>query len=105
MNSGEQGKETQPFLKWAGGKRWLTSAHSSLFPESFRRYYEPFLGGGAVFFSLHPKDATLADINPELIDCYAAVRDEWQKVRDLLAEHHKKHSKEHYYKVRQHKSV
>jgi len=87
VNLDAQCKKTQPFLKWAGGKRWLTSTHFSLFPESFGRYYEPFLGSGAVFFSLRPKNATLADINPELIDCYATVRDEWQKVQELLAEH------------------
>lgn len=103
MNPSEQSKETLPFLKWAGGKRWLTSAHFGLFPELFGRYYEPFLGSGAVFFSLRPKEAMLADINPELIDCYAAVRDEWQKVQDLLAGHHKNHSKEYYYNVRKNK--
>lgn len=99
MNSSEQDQRTPPFLKWAGGKRWLT-AYIDLFPKSFNRYYEPFLGSGAVFFSLRPKKATLADINHELIDCYAAVRDEWQKVYDLLKQHHKKHSKEYYYHIR-----
>lgn len=100
MNPTTQNKVSQPFLKWAGGKRWLMSGHSRLFPENFGRYYEPFLGSGAVFFSLRPTTATLADINPELIDCYTAVRDEWEKVRDLLAEHHNKHSTQHYYEVR-----
>jgi DNA adenine methylase len=90
-----------PFLKWAGGKRWLTSAHSDIFPTSFLRYIEPFLGSGAVFFSLHPQEATLADINTDLIDCYTAVRDNWITVQELLTEHHNKHTKEYYYKIRQ----
>jgi len=105
MNPKEQSKEALPFLKWAGGKRWLTSAHSSLFPRHFGQYFEPFVGSGAVFFSLRPKVATLADINPELIDCYITVREKWKKLQDLLTDHHKKHSKEHYYKVRQIKPV
>ena len=90
-----------PFLKWAGGKRWLTYGYPELFPDKYERYYEPFLGSGAAFFSLRPKNATLADINRELIDCYVAVRDEWSKVQNHLANHHKAHSKEHYYKIRQ----
>lgn len=54
-----------------------------------------------MFFSLRPKEATLADINLELIHCYQAVRDSWETVQDLLYLHHKNHSKEHYYKIRQ----
>lgn len=91
----------QPFLKWAGGKRWLTATHAKIFPNDFSEYFEPFLGSGAVFFSLAPKKATLADINSELIDCYTAVRDDWRNVQKYLAKHHEKHSKEHYYQVRQ----
>jgi len=90
-----------PFLKWAGGKRWLTATQSSLFPEQFSHYFEPFLGSGAVFFSLRPMKATLADINTDLIECYIAVRDNWKEVQQYLALHHKKHSKEYYYQVRQ----
>ena len=41
---------TYPFLKWAGGKRWLAASHNLLLPTSFKRYYEPFLGGAAIFY-------------------------------------------------------
>lgn len=92
-----------PFLKWAGGKRWLTAAHSNIFPSHFKHYYEPFLGSGAVFFSILPSEATLSDINPELIACYSAVRDNWSSVKSHLEIHHEKHSKEYYYLVRQEK--
>lgn len=91
---------TSPFLKWAGGKRWLVSSHAQLLPKTFNRYYEPFLGGGAVFFSLRPADSTLSDLNQELIDCYIAIRDEWHSVENLLAAHHAKHCKQHYLEVR-----
>ena len=62
-----------PFLKWPGGKRWLVAHHAHLFPAKFVRYFEPFLGGGSVFFHLHPQRAVLADRNGELIDLYRAV--------------------------------
>src|SRR5690606_5668549 len=85
------------------GKRWLTAAHSEIFPQNFKKYIEPFLGSGAVFFSLMPQKAIIADINRDLIDCYTAIRDDWKSVQDKLQEHHEKHNKEYYYKIRQEK--
>ncbi|MDK9704073.1 MAG: Dam family site-specific DNA-(adenine-N6)-methyltransferase [Sulfuritalea sp.] len=95
--------EMPPFLKWAGGKRWLTSLHTEQFPVAFNRYFEPFLGSGAVFFALRPDAATLSDLNLDLVDTYKGIRDEWRAVEKLLHEYHRKHSKEHYLKVRQSK--
>ncbi|HXU93235.1 MAG TPA: Dam family site-specific DNA-(adenine-N6)-methyltransferase [Gallionella sp.] len=92
--------EIQPFLKWAGGKRWLTESKQDLFPKEFGRYFEPFLGGGAVFFSLSPQVATLSDLNADLIETYAAIRDNWQAVLENLKTHHRKHSKPYYYQLR-----
>jgi DNA adenine methylase len=89
-----------PFLKWAGGKRWFTSAASDLFPTEYNRYIEPFLGSAAVFFHLSPKQAILSDLNPDLINIYQVIRDSWQDLEDILKHHHKKHSKEYYYQVR-----
>lgn len=89
-----------PFLKWAGGKRWLVSAHADLLPTEYKRYYEVFLGSGAVFFSMRPKQATLSDLNEELIECYSVLRDEWQNVVERLKYHHQRHSKDYYYEVR-----
>ena len=54
-----------PFLKWAGGKRWLVAKRETIFPEQFQRYIEPFLGSGAVFFKLRPNEAILSDLNKE----------------------------------------
>lgn len=66
---------TDPLLKWAGGKRRLLSHLLPLAPPIFNRYFEPFLGGGAMFFRLRPERSYLADWNGELINCYVQVRD------------------------------
>lgn len=91
---------TQPFLKWAGGKRWLASTHHTLLPTTFDKYYEPFLGSAAIFFSLEPDKAVLADVNKELVDCYVALKDDYLSVEKHLEVHHAYHSHEYYYKIR-----
>jgi len=90
-----------PFLKWAGGKRWLIKNHPDLLPSIIAgRYIEPFLGSGSVYFHLRPKEAILADINKDLIDTYKGVRSHHIKLKERLEEHHKNHSSEYYYKLR-----
>lgn len=88
-----------PPLKWVGGKRWVAEKVRSLFPEKIAgRYYEPFLGGGAVFFSLRPEQLPLfdeqgrqhvpavrarcADLSPDLVHFYLALRDDTERVMD-----------------------
>ena len=90
----------EPFLKWAGGKRWLTGSASLPNPSTFRRYFEPFLGGGAVFFKLEPKDALLSDINGDIIDLYRMVRDQPEALRQKLEAHQSRHDRDYYYTVR-----
>src|SRR5260370_1653194 len=68
-------KEPISLLKWPGGKRALLKHILALVPSTFNRYYEPFVGGGALFFALRPTQAVLADKNIELIDYYKQVRD------------------------------
>jgi len=89
-----------PFLKWAGGKRWLVNRHSNVFPDFNGRYFEPFLGGGSVFFHLAPKTAFLSDANGTLIECYQQIRDEHETVVEILEDHQKKHCKDYYYETR-----
>jgi DNA adenine methylase len=89
-----------PFLKWAGGKRWLVRDHSTAFSVSFNRYLEPFLGSGAVFFSLCPASAVLSDSNEELILTYQAIQSDWKSVWAELEHMHNKHSKDFYYAIR-----
>ena len=89
-----------PFLKWAGGKRWLAASYAHLFPQAFDRYVEPFLGSAAVFFHLQPDRALLSDSNAALINAYQQIRSNWQAVERALARHHRNHSKVYYYEER-----
>jgi DNA adenine methylase len=89
-----------PFLKWPGGKRWFVARHGTVLPRTFRRYIEPFLGSGSVFFHLQPSSAILGDSNEELIAAYRGVRDCWRGVERLLRRHQTAHSAMHYYRVR-----
>lgn len=92
----------RPFLKWAGGKSRLLAQYQAYFPSHFVSYYEPFLGGGAVFFHLLPRlrSAMLADINPELVNVYQCVRDYPEAVIAFLQGHRDRHSRAYYYALR-----
>jgi DNA adenine methylase len=93
----------EPFLKWAGGKRWLTKAFPSLFNIEFGRYIEPFLGSGAVFFHVLPQKAILSDVCKELILTYKCIREDWEKVVINLLKHSKNHNINYYYNTREKK--
>lgn len=90
----------RPFLKWVGGKGQLLSQYEAFFPQQFATYYEPFLGGGAVFFNLRPRQAVLTDINPELVNVYCCVRDQVETVIAALEDHCDQHGQDYYYRVR-----
>ncbi|MEM6755321.1 MAG: DNA adenine methylase [Cyanobacteria bacterium P01_C01_bin.38] len=92
----------RPFLKWAGGKGKLLGQISNYLPErqTYRNYYEPFLGGGALFFHLQPYAGILSDINSELIATYKCVKDYLPELISLLKIHEHNHSKEYYYDLR-----
>lgn len=91
-----------PFLKWAGGKRQLLAHISPLLPERIDTYFEPFLGGAAVFFRLAAEGrfrrAVLADANPELVNCYRAIRNDVDGVIAALGEF--RNNSAQYYRVR-----
>ncbi len=94
--------QPRPFLKWAGGKGRLIEQYRPHFPTTIRQYYEPFLGGGAIFFYLvgRFKQAVLADVNPELVNVYQCVRDQVEPLIQLLEHHGHHHSHSHYYDTR-----
>jgi len=91
-----------PFLKWAGGKRQLLAHIAALLPERIDTYFEPFLGGAAVFFRLAAEGrfrrAVLADANPELVICYQAIRADVDGVIRELGKF--RNDRDLYYRVR-----
>lgn len=90
----------KPFLKWAGGKRWLVESLQLKIPEFEGTYIEPFLGGGAVFFHSAPSNAILSDVNPRLIETYQAIKDDWKRVEKMLKAFQAYHSTDFYYEER-----
>ena len=91
-------KETYPIVKWVGGKRQLMFELLKNMPKSHNRYFEPFVGGGALFFELQPEDAYISDMNEELINLYSVVRD---NVYDLILDLSKHEvSKEYFLEIR-----
>lgn len=88
-----------PVLKWVGGKRQLLPELRQRMPKRFTTYYEPFIGGGALFFDRQPAKAVLNDFNGELINVYCQIRDSLE----LLIESLKRlpNTQEEYYRIRQ----
>lgn len=91
-----------PFVKWAGGKTQLLDRIRELMPKEYNHYYEPFIGGGALLFSIAPKNFAINDFNSELIQAYKCFtnEDDFKKLVERLDYHQKHHSEEYYYKVR-----
>jgi DNA adenine methylase len=97
-----------PFVKWAGGKGQLLSQLNRYFPNKITRYFEPFVGGGAVFFYIVSQknfrfESFLSDINEELIIAYKTIKDHVEELITILKNHegeYKKKSIEYYYKLR-----
>jgi DNA adenine methylase len=91
----------EPFLKWAGGKRWLVAQDTNYFPRDFRRYYEPFLGSAAVYFHLLPHHAVLSDSNLDLINTYIAIKRNPHHICNLLEDFQQSHSAWFYTQMRE----
>ena len=99
------GKENiKPFLRWAGGKSWFRKHIENYIPNEFDNYYEPFLGGGSIFFYLKSKGliknkAYLSDSNKDLINTYRVIKNDLPKLQNILTTHID--NKEEYYKMRE----
>ncbi len=107
----------KPFLKWVGGKRQLLEQFEKLYPielkiKKIKNYYEPFVGGGAVFFDIaqnyEVENAFLYDINDELILTYLVIQKDAQKLIEFLFRYDKQYKKlsekdrkQYYYKIRE----
>ena len=90
--------EIYPIVKWVGGKRQLMFELIKNMPKSYNRYFEPFVGGGALFFELQPENAYISDMNEELINLYSVVRDNVYELIEDLGKHEV--SKEYFLEIR-----
>src|SRR5687768_17198769 len=95
--------QIKPFVRWAGGKSRLLPRILPHVPATIENYYEPFLGGGAVFLACAARvfgRSHLADLNEHLIAAWVAMRDYQSELRPLLDSYLANDSKEFYYEVR-----
>lgn len=92
----------KPFVKWAGGKGQILDKIKELLPKSFNTYFEPFLGGGALFFDLAPSIAVVSDSNTELMSAFQCFQNDndYTFLIEALIKHEQNHSEEYYYHVR-----
>ena len=89
-----------PVLKWVGGKRQLLNEILPLIPNKISTYVEPFVGGGAVIFSLQPGKAIINDSNEELINVYRVIKDKPDKLIELLHSYELRNNEDFFYQIR-----
>ena len=90
-----------PFVKWAGGKKQLLEKLEERMPETYGRYYEPFIGGGALLLDVQPKNAIINDVNEQLLNVYRQLKVNAEAVISILNELDSVEcDKEHYLKMR-----
>ena len=103
--TGENMKNAKPVVKWAGGKSQLLEQIEEHLPQEFGTYYEPFIGGGALFFYLwnagRIKKAVISDNNPDLINIYRVIKEKPEELITELKKRKYKNEKEAYYKIRE----
>lgn len=93
----------RPFLKWAGGKRQLLPYIKNYINEDVLngvKFYEPFIGGGSLFFHLQHGDCVINDFNDEIVNCYKIIKKSPRKLIKELEMHQQNHSKEYFYNIR-----
>jgi len=93
-----EAENQKPFLKWAGGKTQIIQEILGFAPNKFNKFIEPFIGGGAVYFSLNHKKSIISDLNEELIITYKQVKENVHEVINVLERY--KNTEEYFYKVR-----
>lgn len=91
-------KLVAPVVKWVGGKRQLLDEITPLLPKRISSYCEPFLGGGAVLFSLQPSKAIVNDLNEDLITVYRVIKDDLDALIQSLEKH--ENTSDYFYAIR-----
>lgn len=101
LSSNNKDTKMKPFVKWAGGKTQLLKELNVIKPNSFKKYIEPFVGGGAFLLNLEPKKAIINDINKELINAFQVIKNNHyeliKKLIEIAAEHNKCKTKKSFY--------
>jgi DNA adenine methylase len=92
--------QTLPLLKWPGGKRRVLPELQKYIPKTYNKYYEPFVGGGALFFNLQPSAAVISDFNGELVNFYAQVKDNHELLIEELQKTKYENSLENFLDIR-----
>ena len=94
--------DIHPFVKWAGGKTQLLDIIKSHLPKENNRYFEPFVGGGALLFKLQTRIFFINEMNSELISVYIFFKDYvfYNELKEKLNMHEKNHSEDYYYQIR-----
>lgn len=92
-------RRTYPIVKWVGGKRQLLFELLNNMPKSYGRYFEPFIGGGALFFELQTENAYISDTNEELINLYNVIADDVDHLIEDLRSH--EIHKEYFLRIRE----
>ncbi len=100
LEEGIEDNGAAPFLKWVGGKRSIIGELKNRLPKEMNDYWEPFVGGGALFFEIQPKKAHLSDANLDLTITYKVIQKDVGKLIEVLKKHQKLHCEEYYYRVR-----
>lgn len=92
----------KPFVKWVGGKRGIMKSLLTYTPTQINNYYEPFVGGGALFFEIanRTKYSYLSDLNADLITCYQIIKTKPLELIEALKTHKENHCKDYYYATR-----
>lgn len=101
----DNSKVARPFLKWVGGKRSILPELLNRMPRKYNSYHEPFVGGGALFFAIQPKEAFISDINTHLTTTYQIVRDNVDELIQHLELHKREHCKDYFLEARKNLST
>lgn len=106
-NTQKNNFKAKPFLKWVGGKKQIVPQIKQYIPKDYYRYYEPFVGGGALFFDLVPSEAYINDINKILISAYRNIKnhpyeiiEKLENLQKIFFEKNNEERKTYFYKIR-----